>query len=262
MPGLGTSQSNARELLQPEVLARLKNLDLVARSVVEGFLIGLHGSPHRGFSVGGVFPEISATIRTWQRRDTGAECRWEAYCQRRRETGLRLPFWSPQRQTRAQQAHPAYCCNACRSSRDGWARTVSSISRYSILLATRTTGPMWIWRPVNPAAAVLPISVPCGETRSSIPAGMLSTTPGSWKIPVAAGRRECACHCRKMNARMAAAATGCRRPSRKGPGLHPSGMARVSLQCLIGSARVRVPTLSPQLATCDDIGNQGNTVIQ
>lgn len=50
MPGLGVSQSNARELLRPDVLARLKNLDLVARSVVEGFLIGLHRSPKFGFS--------------------------------------------------------------------------------------------------------------------------------------------------------------------------------------------------------------------
>ncbi len=47
---LQASQSSARELLRPEVLASLKNLDLVARSVVEGFLIGLHRSPTFGFS--------------------------------------------------------------------------------------------------------------------------------------------------------------------------------------------------------------------
>jgi uncharacterized protein (DUF58 family) len=46
----GVSKSRARELLHPEVLSRLKNLDLVARSVVEGFLIGLHRSPKFGFS--------------------------------------------------------------------------------------------------------------------------------------------------------------------------------------------------------------------
>ena len=50
MAALGVSQSTARELLQPEVLSHLKNLDLVARSVVEGFLIGLHRSPKFGFS--------------------------------------------------------------------------------------------------------------------------------------------------------------------------------------------------------------------
>jgi uncharacterized protein (DUF58 family) len=47
---LGAEREGARRLLQPEVLAGLKNLDLVARSVVEGFLIGLHRSPFFGFS--------------------------------------------------------------------------------------------------------------------------------------------------------------------------------------------------------------------
>lgn len=47
---LGAEREHARRLLQPEVLAGLKNLDLVARSVVEGFLIGLHRSPFFGFS--------------------------------------------------------------------------------------------------------------------------------------------------------------------------------------------------------------------
>lgn len=50
MPGPGANPSTARELLQPAVLAQLRNLDLVARSVVEGFLIGLHRSPRFGFS--------------------------------------------------------------------------------------------------------------------------------------------------------------------------------------------------------------------
>ena len=39
------------DLAAPQELARLANLELVARGVVEGFLIGLHRSPHRGFSV-------------------------------------------------------------------------------------------------------------------------------------------------------------------------------------------------------------------
>lgn len=43
-------QQSAQELLRPEVLASLKNLDLVARSVVEGVMIGLHRSPVFGFS--------------------------------------------------------------------------------------------------------------------------------------------------------------------------------------------------------------------
>ena len=37
-------------LLQPETLAGLANLDLVARAVVEGFLTGMHRSPFFGFS--------------------------------------------------------------------------------------------------------------------------------------------------------------------------------------------------------------------
>ncbi len=39
------------DFLQPEVVARLSRLDLVARLVVEGFITGLHRSPYHGFSV-------------------------------------------------------------------------------------------------------------------------------------------------------------------------------------------------------------------
>ncbi len=37
-------------LLDPKVLASLSNLELVAKAVVEGFVIGLHRSPKFGFS--------------------------------------------------------------------------------------------------------------------------------------------------------------------------------------------------------------------
>ena len=37
--------------LEPEAANRLRNLNLVARSVVEGFVSGLHRSPYHGFSV-------------------------------------------------------------------------------------------------------------------------------------------------------------------------------------------------------------------
>ncbi len=40
-----------RKYLQPEVVARLSNMELVARLVVEGFITGLHKSPYHGFSV-------------------------------------------------------------------------------------------------------------------------------------------------------------------------------------------------------------------
>src|SRR5215470_12479575 len=36
--------------LSPDVLARINSLELVARSVVEGFISGLHRSPYLGFS--------------------------------------------------------------------------------------------------------------------------------------------------------------------------------------------------------------------
>jgi uncharacterized protein (DUF58 family) len=39
------------DLLEPRELAALGGLEFVARQVVEGFIAGLHRSPHRGFSV-------------------------------------------------------------------------------------------------------------------------------------------------------------------------------------------------------------------
>ena len=36
---------------EPERIAKLRNLNLLARQAVEGFITGLHRSPHRGFSV-------------------------------------------------------------------------------------------------------------------------------------------------------------------------------------------------------------------
>jgi len=37
--------------VDPDVLARIRNLELVARTVVDGFVNGLHRAPHRGFSL-------------------------------------------------------------------------------------------------------------------------------------------------------------------------------------------------------------------
>ena len=45
-----TSQPALR-FLKPEVLSRISNLQLLARSVVEGFIAGLHKSPYKGASV-------------------------------------------------------------------------------------------------------------------------------------------------------------------------------------------------------------------
>jgi uncharacterized protein (DUF58 family) len=40
-----------RKYLQPDVVAKLSNMEIVARLVVEGFITGLHKSPYHGFSV-------------------------------------------------------------------------------------------------------------------------------------------------------------------------------------------------------------------
>jgi uncharacterized protein (DUF58 family) len=45
------SRHSHLRFLKPEVLSRLGNLELVARTVVEGFVSGLHRSPFLGFSV-------------------------------------------------------------------------------------------------------------------------------------------------------------------------------------------------------------------
>src|ERR1043165_9919177 len=44
------SSTALNRLLSPTTLAGLANLELVARTAVEGFLTGLHRSPHYGFS--------------------------------------------------------------------------------------------------------------------------------------------------------------------------------------------------------------------
>jgi uncharacterized protein (DUF58 family) len=47
----GRTRPGERQFLDPSVLARIGSLDLRARSIVEGFLSGLHRSPFKGFSV-------------------------------------------------------------------------------------------------------------------------------------------------------------------------------------------------------------------
>src|SRR5215204_3862451 len=46
-----TARPSELRFLDPAVLARLGTLELKARTVVEGFLSGLHRSPYKGFSV-------------------------------------------------------------------------------------------------------------------------------------------------------------------------------------------------------------------
>lgn len=44
------SPQSGYRFLEPAALARMKNLAMVARGVVEGFIAGLHASPYKGFS--------------------------------------------------------------------------------------------------------------------------------------------------------------------------------------------------------------------
>src|SRR5579884_4166622 len=41
---------DAQRLLDPKILARISTIELVAKTVVEGFVAGLHRSPFFGFS--------------------------------------------------------------------------------------------------------------------------------------------------------------------------------------------------------------------
>ncbi|MFC1730480.1 DUF58 domain-containing protein [candidate division KSB1 bacterium] len=46
-----TKPRSPQRFLDPEILSRITNLELLAKTVVEGFIAGLHKSPYRGFSV-------------------------------------------------------------------------------------------------------------------------------------------------------------------------------------------------------------------
>lgn len=65
--------SDSLNFLDPSILAGLSNLELRARVVVEGFLSGLHKSPHRGFSV-----EFT-DYRHYQRGDDMRHIDWKLY---------------------------------------------------------------------------------------------------------------------------------------------------------------------------------------
>jgi uncharacterized protein (DUF58 family) len=64
--------------LRPEILASLKSLDLVARSVVEGVLIGLHRSPMFGFS------QEFAEYRMYNEGDDPRFIDWNVYARTER----------------------------------------------------------------------------------------------------------------------------------------------------------------------------------
>src|SRR5689334_13863802 len=45
------AETSVNRFIDPKVLMKIQNLELVARTVVEGFVQGLHRSPYLGFSV-------------------------------------------------------------------------------------------------------------------------------------------------------------------------------------------------------------------
>lgn len=61
------------DLLDPTTLAQLGGVELIARKVVEGFLMGLHRSPHRGFSA------EFAELRAYQPGDDLRYIDWRMY---------------------------------------------------------------------------------------------------------------------------------------------------------------------------------------
>ncbi|NOZ61712.1 MAG: DUF58 domain-containing protein [Calditrichaeota bacterium] len=68
-----TEAVDYRKYLNPEVVSRLKNMQLRARLIVEGFISGLHRSPYHGFSV-----EFS-DYRPYMPGDEIRHIDWKAY---------------------------------------------------------------------------------------------------------------------------------------------------------------------------------------
>jgi uncharacterized protein (DUF58 family) len=66
-------KNDYRRFLRPEVIAKLANMELRARFVVEGFLVGLHKSPYHGFSV------EFAEYRQYNPGDPVKNIDWKAY---------------------------------------------------------------------------------------------------------------------------------------------------------------------------------------
>ena len=71
-PGRGRLEGDTR-FLDPEVAAAVGSLELVARFIVEGFLIGLHKSPYHGFSA------EFATYREYSPGDDLRHLDWKVY---------------------------------------------------------------------------------------------------------------------------------------------------------------------------------------
>jgi uncharacterized protein (DUF58 family) len=72
-PSPRTRSGIRADLLDPKALAQLGGIELIAREVVQGFIMGLHRSPHRGFSA------EYAELRAYQAGDDLRYIDWRMY---------------------------------------------------------------------------------------------------------------------------------------------------------------------------------------
>jgi uncharacterized protein (DUF58 family) len=77
-PHTQPTAEDRRRFLNPAIVTRLSGMDLKARLVVEGFVAGLHKSPHRGFSV------EFAEHRPYMPGDPLRHVDWKVYAKTRR----------------------------------------------------------------------------------------------------------------------------------------------------------------------------------
>ncbi len=70
---MASAEQGYRKYLDPSVISKLNSLDLKARLVVEGFMVGLHKSPYHGFSV-----EFSEH-RPYMQGDSLKDVDWKVY---------------------------------------------------------------------------------------------------------------------------------------------------------------------------------------
>jgi uncharacterized protein (DUF58 family) len=73
MGGFQPTVPQSMRFIDPQALTRIASLELIARTVVEGFISGLHRSPHLGFSVN------FAEYRTYRPGDDIRKIDWKVY---------------------------------------------------------------------------------------------------------------------------------------------------------------------------------------
>jgi uncharacterized protein (DUF58 family) len=73
MPSYSATLPQPTRFIDPQALTRIASLELIARTVVEGFISGLHRSPHLGFSVN------FAEYRAYRPGDDIRKIDWKVY---------------------------------------------------------------------------------------------------------------------------------------------------------------------------------------